>query len=128
MFGRSKLDTKMRASSSASRCTISSRVMASAVAVSAMRGTFGKRSCSTDKLNVFRAEIVPPLRHAMRFVDGEQADARALEQFQKARRHQPFGRHVEQVDLAVAQRALGGRGFRAGQRRIQERGAHADFA
>ena len=38
----------MREPVSASRSTISSRVTASAVAVSAMRGTCGKRSCSTE--------------------------------------------------------------------------------
>jgi hypothetical protein len=40
--------TNSRASSNASRSMISRRVGASAVAVSAMRGTSGKRSCSTE--------------------------------------------------------------------------------
>ena len=39
---------KTLASSSARRRTISSRVCGSAVAVRAMRGTAGKRSCSSD--------------------------------------------------------------------------------
>ena len=47
MFGRSKELTNCRASSSARRSTISRRVGASAVAVSAMRGTSGQRSCSS---------------------------------------------------------------------------------
>ena len=59
------------------------------------------------QLNIFGPEIVPPLRNAMRFVDGEQADARALEQLLETRRHQPFRRDVQQIDLALAQRALG---------------------
>ncbi|CFP69318.1 Uncharacterised protein [Bordetella pertussis] len=47
-MGRSKLATKWRASSRARRCAISLRVAAVAVAVSAMRGTSGQRSCSID--------------------------------------------------------------------------------
>jgi hypothetical protein len=47
MFGRSKLATKCRASPSLSRVAISLWV-AVAVAVSAMRGTVGHRSCSID--------------------------------------------------------------------------------
>src|SRR3990172_2299038 len=46
MLARSKLETNWRACSSASRSTISPRVGVSAVAVSAMRGTAGKRSCN----------------------------------------------------------------------------------
>ena len=50
MFGRSKLDTNWRASVSPSRGTISSRVAQVAVAVSAIRGTSGQRSCSTERV------------------------------------------------------------------------------
>jgi len=49
----------------------------------------------------------------MRFVDGEQANARALEQLLETGRHQPFRRHVKQVDFAFAQRALRGHRFGA---------------
>ena len=48
MFGRSKLATKCRASPSPSRVTISPSVCRVAVAVTAIRGTEGHRSCSTD--------------------------------------------------------------------------------
>ena len=58
----------------------------------------------------------------MRFVDGEQRDARAFEQIEQARREQAFGRDVEQVELAGhelafdAQRGLGiERGIEAGR-------------
>ena len=81
------------------------------------------------QLNIFGPEIVPPLRHAMRFVDRKQADARTLSsKLQETRRHQPLRRDVQQIDFAVAQRALGRSGFGARERRIQVRGAHADFA
>ena len=127
MFGRSKLDTKIRASSSARRWTISSRVMASAVAVSAMRGTDRKPLVQHGQLDVFRPEIVPPLRHAMRFVDCEQPDWRAFQKIEETRRHQALGRYVQQVDFAIAQRAFGGGSLGARQCRIQVRGANADF-
>ena len=54
--------------------------VSSAVAVSAMRGTSGKRSAMHGQADIFRAEIVPPLRHAMRLVDREQRDLGAAEQ------------------------------------------------
>ena len=47
MLGRSKLAMKRRRSRASARETISSRVRSSAVAVSAMRGTLGKRSART---------------------------------------------------------------------------------
>ncbi len=47
MLGRSNDDTNIFAPASLSRIAISSRVAAVAVAVSAIRGTSGQRSCST---------------------------------------------------------------------------------
>jgi hypothetical protein len=79
------------------------------------------------QLDIFWPEIMPPLRHAVRLVDREEADARAFEQIEKARRHETLGRDVEQVDVAFAQGAFGGGGLGAGERRIEIRGAHADF-
>jgi hypothetical protein len=49
MLGRSKLAVKCRASVRRSRVAISVRVALVAVAVSAMRGTSGQRSCSIDR-------------------------------------------------------------------------------
>ena len=79
------------------------------------------------KLDVLRPEIVPPLRHAVRFVDGEQADARSLKQIEEARRHQPLGRHVDEVQPPGRQIALDLRGLGARQRGVEVRGAHAGF-
>ncbi len=56
---------------------------------------------------VFGAEVVAPLAHAVRLVDGEQAQGALLvqvvQQAQKARRVQPLGRHVQQRDGAGLQ-------------------------
>ena len=60
---------------------------------------------------IFRAEVMTPLGDAMRLVDGEKGEAAAREQFQAARRRQPLGRHVQEVDHAVANRALDLAGF-----------------
>ena len=74
--GRSKLAMKRGAPSRRSRSTISLRVSSSAVAVSAIRGTSRKALGEHRQPDVLRAEIVPPLRDAMRLVDREQRDAR----------------------------------------------------
>ncbi len=80
------------------------------------------------ELDVLRAEIVPPLRHAVRFVDREKREPRALEQTQEARRRQPLGRDVEQVEPAGEQIALDFcRRLRA-ERRVEAGRSHARFA
>jgi hypothetical protein len=105
MLGRSKPLTKWRAWVSPRRSAISARGASSAVAVSAMRGTSGKRSCSAESWQVLGPEVVAPLRDAVRLVDGEQRDAAAPEQFQRALGEQPLGGDVEQVELACEQGA-----------------------
>ena len=53
---------------------------------------------------VVAAEIVAPLRDAMRLVDREQRDTAAPQHVQAARHVQPFGRHVQQIERAIAGR------------------------
>ena len=43
---------------------------------------------------------MPPLRHAMGLVDGDQRQWRLSEQVQRTRQHQPLRRHVQQIQLA----------------------------
>ena len=57
------------------------------------------------ELEIFRAEIVPPLRHAMRLVDGEQADSAALQERRGFRLQQALRRGVEQAQRPVARGA-----------------------
>ena len=45
---------------------------------------------------VVGAEVVAPLRHAVRLVDHEQPDVRAAQALEEARRGEPLGRDVEQ--------------------------------
>jgi len=53
------------------------------------------------KLHVLRAEIVAPLRDAMRLVDGEQRDPGARQQIERALEQQAFGRDVKQIESAI---------------------------
>jgi hypothetical protein len=100
MLGRSKLATTCLAAVRSSRCAISARVASVAVAVSAIRGTSGQRSCRSGQREVVGPEVVAPLRDAVRLVDGEQRDPPAVEQRQRRGHPQPLGRQVEQVQLA----------------------------
>ena len=58
-----------------SRSTISRRVGASAVAVSARRGTCGEALVQHRQLEIVGPEVVAPLRDAVRLVDREQGQA-----------------------------------------------------
>jgi len=72
-----------------------------------------------------------PLAHAVRFIDGKQAQlalgVQVIQQAQKARRHQPLGRGVEQGQLAALQLPFHLLGFVVAERRIQERRTHPGF-
>ena len=125
--GRSSRRTRARRRA-ASRSTISARVCGSAVAVSAMRGTPGKRSCSTDELQVFRAEVVAPLRHAVRLVDREQREsacARAASR-QRGVSRRSGATYSRSSSPARSARSTA-RASRRVQRRVEERRAHAEL-
>jgi len=51
------------------------------------------------KLQVFRPEIVAPLRNAVRFVDGEKRDFCLREELEAARCREALGRDVQDVEL-----------------------------
>ncbi len=87
----------------------------------------GEEFGELPQLQVFGAEIVAPLRHAMRLVDAEQGDVEPLQEGQHARLHQALGRQVEHLDLAAAD-ALGDQPLLVvAQRRIQRHRGHAEF-
>ena len=83
------------------------------------------------ELAVLGPEVMAPLRHAVRFVDGEQRQPRAalqvVEQAQAAIGQQSLGRDVQQVDVAGAQAPLDRRRLGAAQRRVEEGRTDADF-
>ena len=91
----------------------------------------GKQVAQPPEVDVLGAKVVAPLRHAVRFVDGEQGDgggalavepAQALEE---AVGHEPLGGHVEQVELAAVQAAEHAARFVGVERRVVEGGPHA---
>ena len=77
------------------------------------------------ELEVFRPEVVSPLRDAVRLVDGEEREVDGVEQRQRPFAEQPFGRGVQQVDAARAKPRLDVERLALRQRRIEIRGAHA---
>ena len=75
--------------------------------------------------DIFGPEIMAPLRDAMRLVDREQRHLRLRQHRQAARRHQPFRRDIEQVEIARDQAALDVGGLLERQRRVQRGGVDA---
>ena len=63
----------------------------------------GKPRRQPGELQIFGAEIMPPLADAMRLVDGEERDLHPVQHLQEIRHHQPFGRDIEQVQPPRAQ-------------------------
>ena len=110
MFGRSKLLMKVRAPSSCSRITMSARVCASAVAVSAMRGTPAKRSCSTLRPRYSSRKSWPHwLTQCASSMANRLSSWRSCSESsmrQEARRQDALGRRVQQHQPARAQLAL----------------------
>ena len=54
------------------------------------------------QLQVFRAEVMAPLRHAVGLVDGEQRDVQLAQEIEHARLHQALGRQVQHLQLTAA--------------------------
>jgi hypothetical protein len=72
------------------------------------------------ELHVLGPEVVPPLRHAVRLVDGEQRDPEAVEPRQERVAHQRLGRDVQEVQLARVQPCERAPRVRRLQRRVVE--------
>ena len=74
----------------------------------------------TLKLPVFRAEVVSPLRDAMRLVDRKGTHIPIAEIFLPVVEHEALGRGVEQAELPLVQPAQSGFAVRDLERRIQK--------
>jgi len=61
----------------------------------------GEQLGQLPQLQVLRPEVVSPLRHAVRFVDGEQGDVQVAQEIEHARLHQALGGQVEHLHLAA---------------------------
>ncbi len=89
-------------------------------------GDAGPALVQHRQAQVVRAEVVAPLGHAVRLVDREQADRRPVEQRHGLGHPEPLGRQVEQVELALQQRALHVPALAQVLRRVEEAGPHAE--
>ena len=85
----------------------------------------GEGMTKLGQLFVFRAERRSPLRNAMGFVDGEQADIELCDRREHAFGHQTFRRHVEQPGLARRRAAPGRHVVFARPRRVDGIRCHA---
>jgi hypothetical protein len=81
----------------------------------------GKMFSQVGELAVFGTEIVAPFADAMRLVNRDEFDVPALQVGQKSRKHEAFGRDVEQAEFAVVQTAQTFSGFVRVERGIQKR-------
>ena len=80
------------------------------------------------QFEVVGAEVVAPLRHAVRLVDREQGDLPGLEQPHRGVAAQPFRREVQQVELAGPELLLDHVPGSLVQRRVEEVGAYPELA
>ena len=88
----------------------------------------GEPACEGGEPPILGAEVVPPLRHAVRFVDGDQRDLATLQQLERSVHQQPLGRDVEQAGLPAAQALQHRAALPLGQGRVQHVGDDAGLA
>ena len=74
--------------------------------------------------HVFGAEVVAPLRDAMRLVDGEQRELGARQQIERALEHEALGGDIQQVELAAQQLGFDRARLAGIERGIEKRRAH----
>ena len=125
MFGRSKLATKRCACSSFSSLTISSRVRSSAVAVSAMRGTFGKRSASTFSWRYSGRKSCPhcETQCASSMANSDSSVRVSSDRVRSCSK--PLGRNVEDVEATGGDAVLQRRLLAIVERRVEKGGLDA---
>ena len=90
-------------------------------------GHLGPALVQDGELEILGAEVVAPLRHAMRFVDREQRDRQPVEPGEKAVGEQPLRRDVEKVDLAGSGPTADPALLLGRQAGVQELGADAEL-
>ena len=81
----------------------------------------GEARGNDGEANTFRAEIMPPLRHAMSLVDRKQRDPGPFEQREAAQVQQALRRDIEQIEITGDEPALDRRSFVKRERGVQHR-------
>ena len=68
-------------------------------------GHAGQLGAQLAERRVVWAKVVPPLRDTMRLINGKEADLIVMQTLQKIAHHQPFRRHIQQLQFTL------GKGF-----------------
>ena len=90
-------------------------------------GTGGQALHETGYLAVVGAEVLAPLRHAVRLVHGDEVDGHGVGELGQARAGEALGRHIEQTDLP-GRRTGEGIGLLGGaERGVDARGGDASL-
>ena len=84
----------------------------------------GEAIVQRRELQVLGAEVVPPLRHAVRLVDREERQPGARQQLQRAFAQQPLRRHVEKIQPPRRHGRLHFAHLPEGQRGVEARRVH----
>ena len=87
-------------------------------------GHRGETLAQRAKLRVLGAEIMPPLRHAVGFIDREQGQREFIESAQEILADHPLGADVEQFQLAAMQLRQGRARLILAQRGVVAGGLH----
>lgn len=69
-------------------------------------GACGQLRDEGADLQIRRAEVLAPLRHAMGLIDGDERYARAARKIDEARIFEPFGCYIYDVELACRARSI----------------------
>ena len=87
----------------------------------------GEARLQPPQIAIVGPEVMPPLRDAVRFVDGDEGQVQLGQPVEQPGRGQPLGRDIQQLDLAGPDtRPEGGAGLGI-ERGIQSRGGHAQL-
>ena len=89
-------------------------------------GNGGEPFGEDPEAEVVAAEVVTPLRDAVRLVDREERDVRTLEQLHRPRQHEALGGEVEELELAVEEAAFDVLGLVEVEGRVEVGGADAE--
>ena len=87
----------------------------------------GKAVRQTCQLAIFGAELVAPLRDAMRLVDREQRERQARQPIHRAVAQQPLGRDIQQIELLLDQVARDAARLGRIELGVQRAGRHANL-
>ena len=63
-------------------------------------GNSGETLGQNRKRRIIRPKIMAPLGQTMRFINGKQGQFAPLQKIHKLRHHQPFGRHIDQIQCS----------------------------